>query len=78
MAETRKEDAGIYPNPCKDIVHVGTMNQDVQFTIYNSVGNKIYQGSGGGEINVSSWSSGIYLVKIEKDSVFYLRKLIRE
>lgn len=61
------EDVAIYPNPAQDYFVVDfDANKELMLVVYNSIGQNIYQETvvNGMVINTSSWSSGIYFVKI--------------
>jgi hypothetical protein len=58
----------IYPNPASEIVSISSVNDIKQATIlvYNIYGNVVFKDEFNGEINlnVSGWSTGVYLVKV--------------
>jgi hypothetical protein len=65
----------VYPNPSKDVINISLpneLNSIDNFTIYNTIGQKIYQQkvSSTADLTVStaSFSKGIYLITVEKDN----------
>jgi len=61
------KNVSIYPNPVHDYFVVDfDGNKELRLEVYNSIGEKIYQKTvaNGIVINTSSWSSGVYFVKI--------------
>ena len=69
MEESVLEDFRFYPNPVQTNLHVEIPTQfsEVELKIYNQLGQKVLQTdltSESNTINVSSLSSGIYLLKI--------------
>lgn len=66
---TEVEETRIYPNPARGIVNVLTENQEIQsISIFNKLGQLVYEKSQINDfnfsLNVSGFSSGLYLVKI--------------
>lgn len=59
-------DFKIYPNPTKDIINLSNMGFNTNFEIYDVLGNRISSGSLTRNIDVSSFSSGIYFLKIQE------------
>lgn len=84
MINTNSNVAGIkiYPNPATDFVHfVSEQNQELHITIYNMIGSKVldtYINGTTKEINVSSLTSGVYIVKVEGKFGTKELKLIRQ
>jgi hypothetical protein len=69
----------IYPNPTENIVNieVGNYNGKINTRIYDMIGNLILQ-TEKNSINISSFSKGIYLVKVGLNDYVRERKLIIE
>lgn len=76
------EGLNIYPNPTKaDRIYITTakptMSKEIE--IYTLVGNKIMQVTlNGKELNISSLTRGMYLIKIKEGEASSTRKLIVE
>lgn len=67
----------IYPNPVKDILSIKTINSKVQITslsIFNVTGKLILKSNTSKHINTSSFSPGIYILKIESKEGDVLNK----
>jgi choice-of-anchor B domain-containing protein len=67
-----KEETRIFPNPASDIVNVLTENQEIQsISIFNKLGQVVYEKSQINDfnfsLNVSGFSSGMYLMKINNN-----------
>ncbi len=54
----------VYPNPTSDIIKVVAMDV-TQVVLMNLTGKTLYQSSSVGEINVSDFPKGLYILKIE-------------
>ncbi|MBN4051257.1 T9SS type A sorting domain-containing protein [bacterium AH-315-M05] len=58
----------IYPNPAKDRIYLVNMPTDnfynLQITIYDTWGREVYSEEGGGFIDISNLSEGIYMIRI--------------
>lgn len=63
----------ITPNPTTGILKV-TDGSEVNYTIYNSVGNKIIQGVTDNEIDIQHLDIGIYFIRINSDRTIKIMK----
>lgn len=70
-----ENDINIYPNPATNNVNI---NKKGQLYIYDIQSRLIYSNNNfeGGNVNLSSYKSGLYLVKIISDNKVYTKKLI--
>jgi len=72
----------IYPNPVfhKLIIEIEGYNEILNFEIVNAIGVVVYNGSlvNKIEVNTTSFSSGIYLIKIKNGNSYELKKIIKE
>jgi len=69
----------IYPNPAKESLKIKTKENIDKIEIYSSLGQKVYSKSSKiNEINTSSLTSGVYLVKIHSNNKVANKKLIIE
>lgn len=70
----------VYPNPAKGNFNISLNNYQKGFLveIYSVLGNKVYQNDNltSQEINITNLQTGIYLVKISKDSDTKIKKVI--
>jgi uncharacterized protein (TIGR02145 family) len=77
-----KEEIKIYPNPAIDRVYIDCAErQVVKMQIYNVVGECVLQGqlsNGTNDIDVSSLSKGIYVIKLTGTDLTVQRKLTKE
>ncbi|MDR2690729.1 MAG: T9SS type A sorting domain-containing protein [Dysgonamonadaceae bacterium] len=69
------KDCGIFPNPVGDILNISCLNNAIlRIEIFDNLGKKVYSQTDKDIINVSSFSKGIYLLKVydmdEQVSVF--------
>ncbi|WP_299252066.1 T9SS type A sorting domain-containing protein [uncultured Cytophaga sp.] len=73
-----KEDFVLYPNPAYDYIQISGINQFAEIIIYSSDGKKIFEGISTNQqfINLSSISSGLYIVKVEEENSRNTFKLI--
>jgi YD repeat-containing protein len=71
----------LYPNPAKDFLTLKNA-EGKDIIVYTSLGNKIFEKANVSDeeiINTSSWSSGVYLVKInDKKEPDVVIKLVKE
>ncbi len=73
----------IFPNPSSDKVHLSFKFEpnDLQLCLYNTIGAKVYfcsNVSEGHEIDMTSFESGIYFLKIQNSTSQRTFKLIKE
>lgn len=73
------EELTIYPNPVSNgklyIVTKDNLTKDIE--IFNVLGKSIFKTTlFGKELNISTLTSGIYIIKIKEDQVSYTRKLV--
>jgi len=73
-------DFEIYPNPAKGNFNISFSNYEkgLQVEIYSILGNKVFENNNitTKEVNISNLQSGVYLVKITKDSESKIKKVI--
>ncbi|MEO1262118.1 MAG: CotH kinase family protein [Bacteroidota bacterium] len=72
--ENTFEELRVFPNPVRHTLSIEFESLDSknkQFQIYNTLGVQVFHGSSFGktELNVSDWSKGFYLLKIENEVV---------
>ncbi len=75
------EGLSIYPNPVTNgnvIVYITTKkNISKKIEVYNVLGKKIYAiDLSGNELNISQFSSGVYILKITENNISETRKLV--
>lgn len=71
-------EVSLYPNPVNDILHIDTAEEIKLVTVFGILGNKVLT-STSKEVNVSSLSKGIYIVKIQDaDNNVSTKKIIKE
>ena len=79
VQENTIEGLSFYPNPATGgKIYISTKsNEDKQITIFDVLGKKVLQTTlSSRELNISSLSPGIYLIKIEEGDASATRKLI--
>ena len=70
----------IYPNPSNDFITIeNSFFENLEFEITNSLGVRIHNGKINKKIvlDISTYSSGIYFVKVKNKSGYILRKFIK-
>ncbi len=77
----------VYPNPASHQITVqmnAGQNQNIEFEMYNMLGQRVYDqsltdqnGMIYQQIDVSSLSDGIYLLKVNEGNTFYTQKVIK-
>lgn len=77
MSVPQQLNISVYPNPAVDYLNVnGELSKDAEFSIVTTSGNVVKKGKTQGSINVSSISSGLYVLVIQdysgiKSTKFY-------
>ena len=66
----------VYPNPSSDLIYLNT-NLSLDYTIYNSIGQKIYDGKTDYEIDISELPSGVYYFRFTIDNQSTIRKVVK-
>jgi hypothetical protein len=79
VQESTIEGLSVYPNPASgDRIYITTKyNDDKEITIYDVLGKKVLQTIlSSKELNISSLTSGVYIIQIKEDDLVATRKLI--
>ena len=64
----------IYPNPATDFVNIVSQQEIMDLTVFNFVGQVIYQGETN-KLNTSNYKSGIYFIRIKTDEGIFSKRL---
>ena len=54
-----------YPNPSSDFIYFKGLSKNENYTVYNSIGTKIFSGNTNKEIDIQNLTNGIYLLKLD-------------
>lgn len=76
-----KDDISIYPNPAQDIINIKFRNTIPKFkaTIYSTAGQLILSSENKTSINISDFTKGVYLLKIDqKKAPTIIKKIIKK
>lgn len=79
VQESTIDGLSVYPNPATgDRIYITTKsNSDKEITIFDVLGKKVLQTVlSSKELNISSLTSGVYIIQIKEDDVVATRKLI--
>ncbi|MBT2621851.1 DUF5074 domain-containing protein [Chryseobacterium sp. ISL-6] len=76
-AEVKKLELGIYPNPATDILNIKTQDKVMNTTIFDISGKVINAPFNNGQINVSTLTKGMYILKVVTDKAVYQQKFIK-
>jgi len=76
----------VHPNPTNDVINVTIANltANVQITVYNSVGQAVYQKEENAEnglntnIDLGDMRSGSYILQIRSDENIWMKKVIKK
>lgn len=69
----------IYPNPTKSTINITSTTAIQKTIIYNLLGAKVYEQAFSESIDISSLSSGVYVVKFYgEDNVVFVEKIVKE
>ena len=65
----------LYPNPVEDHLYIQSSDTTIKnIDIYNILGKKIYSTSSENRLDMSSYSAGIYFVKINNSTFKIVKK----
>ena len=75
----------IHPNPTNDVINIeiGNISTDVQVTIYNNIGQKVYTLNGKADngfsatLNLNDLASGSYILQIRSEESVWTKKIIK-
>lgn len=79
VQENTIEGFSVYPNPTTgDRIYITTKyNNDKEITIYDVLGKKVLQTVlSSKELNISSLTSGVYIIQVKENDIIATRKLI--
>lgn len=71
----------VYPNPVKDYLTINNVTNDTAYTIYDISGRLAGKGTvakGNATVNLSAFTSGLYLVSLESDGKISVVKIVKE
>ncbi|MEM1002090.1 MAG: T9SS type A sorting domain-containing protein [Bacteroidota bacterium] len=82
IEDFKLENFSLYPNPTEDILNIDAKGkiQDFNFSIFNTLGQKVISGSssiGFSAVTMSSLQNGLYFVSIEANGQSLTQKLIK-
>lgn len=66
----------LYPNPANDLVLFDQTIQTV--SVFNALGEKVWQENSPRQLFVNAWKPGIYMVQLQQNNHIYFEKLIVE
>src|SRR5690554_2106652 len=72
------EEVKIYPNPVNDLLQIQSDQEIVGIALYSLTGQKLQTWENQDDINLSSYASGIYFVKVETSVGIKTTKIIKE
>ena len=76
VTENIMDDLLLYPNPTKGVIYL-SKNIEVNYGIYNSIGQKVVEGVTSDEINISQLANGMYYIKLELENQTTNRKIVK-
>ncbi|APY10968.1 hypothetical protein BWZ22_06805 [Seonamhaeicola sp. S2-3] len=77
ISELKTVNLKVYPNPTQDYLHISGLSQNLNYKIFNLIGQEINKGIvyEHGDIDISNFPNGLYLLKLENS---FLIKIIKE
>ena len=72
-----QNDFRIYPNPSSDYLNIVTHSSDYNFSVYNSLGQKMVVKKNDDRLDISNLSNGIYFINIETETGSVTTKFIK-
>lgn len=83
--DLNSKDIVVYPNPVEGLLQISIGSQDIESSIkiilYDSYGKLLYNQESAGvnyKLNMTDYSSGVYILRIEVDSEIKEWKIIKE
>lgn len=76
--EFTKLKLAIYPNPVSEILNIQTDDEVLSATVYDILGKSISTTVNNNQINVSSFTNGIYIINVVTDKANYVQKFIKK
>jgi len=71
-------DVAIFPNPTNGIITVESISEVEYIAVYGITGEKLLETSAKSEIDLSSLSSGMYLVRFTSENRIITKKIIKQ
>ena len=65
----------VYPNPANDIINIVTSMDIKSISIFNNIGQTIYQGNET-QININNLESGVYIIMIDNGNEIISKKIL--
>lgn len=75
--EIKKENAGMYPNPAENVLHIMTHDKILKLEFLNASG-QLVKTAGKSEVDISALPAGIYMVRIITENNVVTEKLIKK
>ncbi len=76
--DTRNYEVSIFPNPASDVINIKT---DLEFTtveLYDILGKRVLQTGPTNQLNISSFKSGVYFIKLHSTKATLTKKVVIE
>jgi len=73
-----KNDFEIYPNPASEFLNIKSQSGNYNYSIYNSLGQKVNATLSENKFDISNLSNGIYFLKIETEKGSATKKFIKQ
>lgn len=77
IEDNSTEKLSAYPNPASDFIFINSGAEEFELTVYNQLGNQIYKGCNTNAIDITSWTSGTYVLKFENNGVVRFEKIVK-
>ncbi|MDO6596399.1 T9SS type A sorting domain-containing protein [Oceanihabitans sp. 2_MG-2023] len=72
----KENSISIYPNPTSDVINISTLNTIKNIQLFDFLGKRILESSQS-QIDLSSFNSGLYILKIQTDQGEITKKVIK-
>ena len=67
----------VFPNPTRDIITIAS-NLNVNATLYNVIGQPIYQNNNVNQIDISGYEAGIYTLILTYNNLQFTKKIVKQ
>ncbi|PLX11129.1 MAG: hypothetical protein C0594_04005, partial [Marinilabiliales bacterium] len=75
---SKTQDFNVYPNPAYNIINIECQSSNNNVEIYNILGSLIYTATNKKAIDISSFSEGVYIIRIESNNHSFTQQFIKK
>jgi YbbR domain-containing protein len=68
----------LYPNPTSGLLHIDSDQAVEKIEVYDLLGREVIASGSETQVDLSTLSSGVYLVKVHVENEVHVRKVLKE